>query len=191
MNRNILNILLYTIAASVLFIFLLPNYNSTGYNVLGLKGLVYKWEENKKLINSLKVANDLYKSSDSNLSGYSSIPQEYMDKINTALPKEKDMARNINDIDALAKSKDIVVSEFKFSRNLNDAKKKTYNTHEISFSAAGDYKDFKEFLLSLEKSLEIHNVKSVSVSQNQDNVSGFKMKYSITLETYQVKNNTK
>jgi hypothetical protein len=56
----------------------------------------------------------------------------------------------------------------------------------------GRYDNFLNFISKIEKSLEIYNIKSISISAAENKEQGYGiMKYTLTLEAFEVKNNTK
>jgi Tfp pilus assembly protein PilO len=192
MKNYILTISLFVISLVLIFCIIFPFYNGSGYSVIPMPNLIQKYTENKKLKEALTTSQDLFANSEENVRGFYSIDEEYKRKLDIAVPVKKDIPRTLNNINVLAYENSIELSDFKFSKNINDVKKKDYFTYDVSFSLLGRYDNFLNFISKIEKSLEIYNIKSISISAAENKEQGYEiMKYTLTLEAFEVKNNTK
>jgi Tfp pilus assembly protein PilO len=192
MKNYILTISLFVISLVLIFCIIFPFYNGSGYSVIPMPNLIQKYTENKKLKEALTTSQDLFANSEENVRGFYSIDEEYKRKLDIAVPVKKDIPRTLNNINVLAYEKSVELSDFKFSKNINDVKKKDYFTYDVSFSLLGRYDNFLNFISKIEKSLEIYNIKSISISAAENKEQGYGiMKYTLTLEAFEVKNNTK
>jgi Tfp pilus assembly protein PilO len=192
MKNYILTISLFVISLVLIFCIIFPFYNGSGYSVIPMPNLIQKYTENKKLKEALTTSQDLFANSEENVRGFYSIDEEYKRKLDIAVPVKKDIPRTLNNINVLAYENSVELSDFKFSKNINDVKKKDYFTYDVSFSLLGRYDNFLNFISKIEKSLEIYNIKSISISAAENKEQGYGiMKYTLTLEAFEVKNNTK
>ncbi len=192
MKQYILTISLFTISTILVFCIVMPLYNGSGYSVIPMSNLIQKYTENKKLKEALLISQDLFSNSEENVRGFYSIDDEYKRKLDLAVPAVKDIPRTLNNINVLAYENSIELSDFKFSKNINDVKKKDYITYDVSFSLIGRYDNFLNFISKIEKSLEIYNIKSISIATADNKEQSYgTMKYVISLESFEIKNNIK
>ncbi len=178
-NKNLINLILISISALMIYSIAIPAYNGLGDGTLGIKGAVQSYYKNKNITDSLDKARSLSSDTDGQVFGYQNINQDYLAKLEQSIPLKKEIIRNINDLDILAKENKLKITSIKFTKPVQV---KNTKSHILTVSATGDYFAFSNFLKRLETSLELYNIKSLNITTDPiENTLG----YNLTIETYE------
>lgn len=190
MNKTVLNILLFIIPIAIIWQFAYPLYSGSGSELLDRKSVQYYIARKKDLDNTYKMAEGLASRGEEETKAYQSIPLDQKNRIESSITSDFDIARTVNDLSTLARNNKLKISDIKFSKS-NQVKKNNTNVFPVSFSfnLEGDYVDFKNYITSIESSLELFTIKSLAFSEPSiDNTNiNKKTKFSITLESYELK----
>jgi Tfp pilus assembly protein PilO len=191
MNKTILNSAIFIVAFLLMYSFAYPFYNGGGLKVFPEKKSVTELQaENKELSDSYGIAKSLSQNTKSESAAFAGISQQEKDRINLAIPKEMDISRTINDINQLVKNTGLKMTDIKFTKNSNSSKTLSKLTvYQLNFSLEGEYPKFKTFLKSMENSLELYTVKSISLAESTgaEDAAGL-FKYNMTVDAYETKN---
>jgi Tfp pilus assembly protein PilO len=114
------------------------------------------------------------------------VTEDNRSKIEMAIPKNKNMPRNLNDLDKLSKAHNLKAEGFNYSKD-GSSKSGRINTYFIDLTLQGEYKDFLEFLNSIDKSIELYNIKSLDVTNSTDDFGTNNFSYRVQLETFENK----
>ncbi len=120
------------------------------------------------------------------------IPALEKARVESFLPTEDEVVRLMADIDAIASKYGISIEEIKSGPANFDAARSTseaprerpYNSKLLSFSFSSDYQNLAGFLIDLEKSLRIIDIRSIEFSQGSDSESVYR--YRVDAEVYWV-----
>ncbi len=191
--KNILPIILIVASLGLFFLFTNPTY--VGVKELKLKADSY----NEALDNSKK----LQAVRDVLVSKYNSFSPEAIDRLKKLLPDNVDNIKVILEIGQIAGQYDMQVKNVKydtlkqevpargqFAETGAQAPKKDYGDFDLEFSVEGPYANFTGFLESLEKSLRIVDIQSISFSSidQSGTPGGIKnYKYDFKVKTYWLK----
>lgn len=178
-NKNLINLVLISFSALMLYSVAIPAYNGLGDGPLGIKGMVQSYYKNKNITDSLNSAIAISADSDGQVFGYKNINQDYLTKLDQSIPTKKEIIRNINDVDLLAKDNKLKITSIKFTKPVQI---KNIKSHVLTLSATGDYFAFSNFLKKLETSLELYSIKTLTITTDPiENTLG----YNLTIETYE------
>ncbi len=186
MNKTQLNIALLIVAIFIFYVLTLPLYNGTGYNPLKLNNLVNEYSKAKDLDKKYQEAISLKNSGEENVKGYNNVTEDNRNQIGIAVPRDKNLPKNLNDLDKLSAKYNLEATGFNYSKDTNN-KNNRLNNYNISFSLSGDYKDFLDFLTAIDKSIELYNIKSLTVANTESDIGTNKFNYKIQLETFEKK----
>ena len=186
-KENIITIILYIISFCIVYAVAFPIYNGHGINTLGTSNIIYEIAKQKDLKALELTANNLVSSGKAQYLAYSEIDPEKISRIDISIPKKIDIARVVNDISKVADQYKLKMSETKFSKNTNSKKYNNLNVYDLSFSFEGDYLAFKEFLNEMQNSLQIYNIKSVSFTKSENQISSGSYKFLLSLEAFELK----
>lgn len=178
-NKNLINLILISFSALMLHSVAIPAYNGLGDGTLGIKGAVQSYYKNKNITDSLDSARRLSSDTDGQVYGYQNINEDYLAKVEQSIPSKKEIIRNINDVDILAKDNKLKITAIKFTKPVPI---RNIKSHVLTLSATGDYFAFSNFLKRLETSLELYSIKTLNITTDPiENTLG----YNLTIETYE------
>jgi Tfp pilus assembly protein PilO len=142
---------------------------------------------------TLEKSKELRSRRDSILSAYNAIPADNLDRLEKVLPIEFNAVLLARDMSGIAAQSGIPLRGIKInSANKEEvpgaivlqANKDPYRTAEVSFSVSGSYDQFMRFLNTMETSLRLVDVTSVSV-KGSEKASVYD--YAITLNSYSLR----
>lgn len=178
-NISILAYIVLTLSISYAFI-----YPSVGE----ISGLL---EEKQKYSDYVGMVNNIENKKDELLTEFNNISEEDKKDIETILPDSLDFVRLISQIDAVAANYGISIDKIS-SREVDPSvgssieeagPSRPYQSSIIGFSSIASYEKFNEFMIELEKSLRILDVKSVKIGVQEDGLYS----YDVEFETYWLK----
>jgi Tfp pilus assembly protein PilO len=150
-------------------------------------------DQNQGYDKAISIANDYNKKIANNNRQYvDALNSLSIDTLNKVLPTSADPVLVIYELSEIAKQpgSSMILLSPKFTDNGGDKNSnKKYNTLSVSFTLEGTYNNMKSFLKNLENSNRIYNVTSLNFSSAQDTRATSALKYSVTVETYYLKQN--
>jgi len=128
-----------------------------------------------RLENALTRSKELTEVREALLQRYSSIADADLARLKKLLPDSVDNVRLIIDIDNVASRYGMRVKNFSFPRSVDstvggseEVSEGPIGVAEITFITSGTYADFSAFLIDLERSLRLLDVRSVIVTASTD-----------------------
>jgi len=118
------------------------------------------------------------------ISRFNSIPSEEVDRLRQFLPDTVDNVRLLVDVDAIAKRKQIVISNISIDTEEATAEEEEVGEIgkvSISFTFISEYNVMKEILAELEQSLRVVDVRAIEVSVAPESSS---FATTLTIDTY-------
>lgn len=189
-------ILLILVSIAIFFVVIDPKYKE----VQNLQDQITKNED------TLKLANELRKKREELRERYNQISDSEKFQLQKLLPDNVDNVRLIIDINNIAEKYGIAIQNFNITTSedsKNDVKNLNSEFEDITgdstlnypdtskvgvisftFSVSAQYEVFTEFLLDLEESLRIVDIRSIDIDSSGD--SSF-YDYRVTLDTYWLK----
>lgn len=184
--KNFTPILLIIISVATFFIFIDPTYNE-------VKVLLDQKEQNNTLIT---LAGDLRRKRDQLHQDFNNIGEENKRDLKKLLPETVDNVRLILDISNIADALRLTITNITVSGNndpsaqnsqLASSPADAIGTITLGFSVVAPYDLFIELLRSLEESLRLVDIRSMTVSPGSTPAGGtsnVNYSYSVTLNTY-------
>jgi Tfp pilus assembly protein PilO len=177
--RPFLPIILVVIAIGVFYLYISPNYGE-------VRMLLNQRSEYTNALTNIEAVKELRDSLEANISNLS---QSDVDRLEKAIPKNINTVKLTSDLDALAGKRDMslrnvrVVEETADSGAvINTASKDPYRTTTMSFSVVGTYAAFSAFLKDVEKSLQVIDIRSVSMRKTSE--ASNLMQFDLVVQTY-------
>lgn len=178
--KTLIPILFVLIAGGLFFGFIDPTYNS----VKELRAEEAKFDE------ALNRSKELQQVRDQLLSRYNTFSQADLERLEKLLPDNVDNVRLILDLDSLAVRYGMRLRDVGFQSDNSRAQRgqvgasdTDYDSLILSFSVTGSYDTFRAFVESLEQSLRLVDIQSISFSATDTGVYD----YSIAVKTYWLK----
>jgi Tfp pilus assembly protein PilO len=192
-NKVYSNIFILLVIIGIFYFIIYPQYTGSGVFYNTEKNISTLLEQSHGYDKAILIANDYNKKIASTNKAYSDKLSELsVETINKVLPTSADPVLVIYELSEIAKrpeSNMLLVSP-KFSDNSSDkSANKKFNTLTVSFTVEGTYDSMKAFLKNLENSNRIYNVTALNFSSAQDTRATSALKYSVTVETYYLKQN--
>lgn len=187
MSNQFKFLILYGISGFLLWCFILPSYNGSGYNLLQVEDLVKKTENQKKAEDLKQKAEDSLKDAKVFSSQYAEFKQDDDKKLSTAMPSYYDPVRLLNEITSLSESSGVSVGSVTYDTNsFENNKDKIYASLNVNIQYAANYDKTYFFIEKLQQNLRLLNIQSISVSSSKNGVA---MTGSITASAYYFKPN--
>ncbi len=192
MIRFIIAIISVGIAAAVFFIYTKPAYDSS----LGLQKQILEYDQ------ALEKATELQRLKQDLERKFNSFSDDDKDRLHKLLPDHVDNVRLILDLDNLASShgfalQNVVVSSSapqgtESAQGVIGASSKSYDSLTFSFATSGTYSEFIKFMTSLERSLRIVDLVSLSLNPVDAQAAGIDLpeplySFDVTIRTYWLK----
>lgn len=190
MTKGIFSVVALAIAGAILFFYTQPTYDE----VLALESEIAEYDQ------ALEKAAELQALKQSLLSRYNTFNPSDVDRLHKLLPDHVDNVRLVLDIDSLASRHGMALQNVTLSNPTDATQQKgaiktisgnreKYNSLTLKFATHGTYKNFKEFMVDLERSLRIVDLVTLSLEEASDNIAGQepRYRYDITLRTYWLK----
>lgn len=192
MTRTIVSLLLLILAGAAFFLYTKPSYDTI--QTLSSQGARYDA--------ALAKAAQLQSLKQTLLSRYNSFDPNQIARLTTMLPDQVDNIRLILDLDNIASKYGMALQNVNISAPASSggsgpvgaiaSDAQPYDSLTITFTTAGTYASFKQFLTDLEESLRIVDLVSLSLTETsagqQISPQGAPLEpqytYTITLRTY-------
>ena len=192
-NKVYSNIFILLVIIGIFYFVIYPQYTGSGVFYSPEKNISSLLDQSHGYDKAILIAADYNKKVASTNKAYSdALANLSVDTINKILPTSADPVLVIYELSEIAKRPEsgmLLVSP-KFSDNSSDKNSnKKFNTLSVSFTVEGTYPSMKAFLKNLESSNRIYNVTSLNFASAQDTRATSALKYSMTVETYYLKQN--
>ena len=187
-KENIIIISLYAISIFLIIGVAYPIYSGGGLKVLpNTSNIMYELARYDSLKDLELEALKLKDNGIIQAENYINISQDKKSRIDVSIPEKIDIGRKINDLAKIAQAHKMKMSDIKFSKNTVNKKFPDLNTYDMSMSLEGEYLNFRDYINTVQNSLQIYNIKSLSFSRSdsQDQVSNYK--FSLTVEAFELK----
>jgi Tfp pilus assembly protein PilO len=117
-----------------------------------------------------------------------SLPAADREKIETLLPEKPDTVKLVSDIDTIAARNGISMTDVSFTAANADSGRsvagappaRSYQSGAINFSFSSDYAHLRSFILEMESSLRLVDIRSVTATIGEKGV----ISYKVNAETY-------
>lgn len=194
-NKIYVNLLLILAIGSVCYFFIYPQYTGQGTFYSPEKNISTLLKNKADYSNTLSIAGDYNNKIVKINTDYNNATEKLsINTLNKILPSSVDPVITIYELTKIAAlpGSNMLLSDPRFSDdganggNSLDPNKK-YNTLTVDFSLQGTYDSMKYFLKNLESSDKIFNVTKLNFSSAPDAKSTSILKYSVTVETYYLK----
>ena len=175
-------IALILISIGLFYLFINPHYQT-------VRDLFRQRGEYRLALSNIEAVKELR---DSLETQYNSLPADDIGRLEKMLPQNINAVKLTADLDAIASRHFMTVRGVRINeQSINDgsavsgALSKPFETTSMTFNVIGSYPNFLSFLKDMEKSLQLIDVKSLSVksSGNQANL----MQFNVAIQTYWVK----
>jgi len=195
MFKAIVPVILIIVSALVGYFYVLPIYDVTS----SVKKEADVVKDSLQRIKEIGVASDKLRAE------IETIPKEYKDSLNAALPEEIDQIRFLNMINTIAARRNLILTDPEITKPEQDSSPAQSSSADgivnnkikgtdigkmsVSFSVSSSYEVFKEFMKDLEKSLALMDVNTVTLSGasggSEEKVVGEEIyTYKVELTTY-------
>jgi len=194
-NKIYLNVLLVLIIGAICYFFIYPQYSGQGTFYSPEKNISTLLKNKKDYDNALSIAADYNTKIVKANTEYNNATQKLpISTLNKILPSSIDsviIIYKLTQIAALPGS-NMLLTDPRFADDGANAggpsdPNKKYNTLSVDFSMQGTYDSMKFFLKNLENSDRVFNVTKLDFSSDPSAKSTSILKYSMTVETYYLK----
>lgn len=173
--QYIIPIIIFGVAVGVFFGFVDPIY----------KDIQQVQKQSAQLNDALNDTKTIQDIRDSLLERFNTIDPADIARIEKLLPDNVDNVRLILEIDDIASRygmliQDVGISEQAVDENVIGPQKDSRGSLDMTFTTTGTYSSFRNFIVALEKSLRIVDIRDVSFSVSDDGFDAYK----IILRTY-------
>ncbi len=183
MSKNLLNLLLIVATFALYYLAIGPLYTGTGgvwqpaASVQSLRTLNSQYDE------TLSQADSLFTQAETLRGQYSRISNDQKDKMKIMVPDTIDKVRLLSEVHAIGVQSGLILSELAYSEGQTLATGRS--SAGVSFAVKTTYPQFKALMGTLEKSLRLFSVQSVTFSAPEQ--EGSPTTYQVKLETYFIK----
>ncbi|MEI6352849.1 MAG: type 4a pilus biogenesis protein PilO [Candidatus Nomurabacteria bacterium] len=192
-NKIYIDLFILVIIIAIFYFVIYPQYSGSGTFYSPKDNISSLLEESKGLDIALNTVNGYNNKIINTNKSYSetlnNLPVDTLDKV---LPSSADPILVIYELSEIAKRPEsgLLLLSPKFSDDSNDkSPNKKFNTLSVSFTVQGTYESLKAFLKNLENSNRVYNVTALSFSSSQDSRAISALDYTITVDTYYLKQN--
>ncbi len=192
MNKTYINLGLFLAGGLILWFLAFPLYAGKGENVLGVDSVLQIKKELDQKQQELSLAKDLQKRAGFENENFSNISNETKSQIEQMIPTSVDIPRLFNNISVMAAKSGISLDDITYSKYPSPDNLSQLSAYKINLSLSGDYVKFKSFLKSLETSLQLYRISSMSFTSkessdttNQDEKG---QKFNVVFDAYEYKN---
>lgn len=169
MKKLVLPIVMIIIGVVSVFWYTWPAYQETG----DIKSDIDEHET------ALEQVNEIQQIRDSLLGQYNGIPESNLYVIDRILPDELNTIRMLIELDQIAVSSGLSVSDISFSNRSDQVAdvtqqeqpvgpQKPYESAELSFSVSGSYGDALAFIRNIERSTRLIDILELSISNKSE-----------------------
>jgi Tfp pilus assembly protein PilO len=144
---------------------------------------------------SLEQAKELKTTLDSMLAAYNSISEEDKLKLSKVVPEKFNNVLFVSDVSGIAGRNGMVIKSIKITdpgstpndQVTSESENTPYNTVVASFAFEGPYEQFIKMLKDMEISLQIMDVKTISLNEIKKANNSLTYGYSLDINTYYLK----
>lgn len=180
--KPFLPIILILLAIGIFYMYISPHYSA-------VKNLM---DERGQYVAALANIGQVQQLRDSLETQYGNLPQDNINRLNTAIPQGLDTVKLISDLDTVAGQQGMTLSNVQMTSENSDNNQavnvknvQPYQTATMSFTVIGTYPGFLSFLKSMENSLQIIDVRAVTMRSS--NTKNNLMQFDVTIQTYWIK----
>lgn len=192
MNKTYINLGLFLAGGLILWFLAFPIYAGKGENILGVDSVLQIKKELEQKQQELSLAKDLQKRAGFENENFSNISNETKSQIDQMIPASIDIPRLFNNISVMAAKSGISLDDITYSKYPSPDNLSQLSAYKINLALSGDYVKLKTFLKSLETSLQLYRISSVSFTSkessdttNQDDKG---QKFNVIFDAYEYKN---
>lgn len=170
MSNQIKFLILYGVSGALIWMFILPSYNGSGYNILNRIPLSQKMDDQTKSKDLIKKAEDLLKNGQDFNNQFKNFKDENKRKLLTAVPIGLDGLRLLNEVIIFSDKTgmDMTVIPEGTSNTNNKGKSYTPTGLTVQFVKI-DYDSLYKYLDKLQHNLRILNTKALNMSLDKEN----------------------
>lgn len=181
-DKFLIKVLLLLSSFGLLYYIALPLYSGGGKNILDKDNILSLSSNIKKADDDIKKGQTLIAWLKKTNEDYLNITKQSKDRLSIAIKQDMDLLRTFNDLIIFFKKRgvDISLPEYSEDKSKND----TFKVYTYRISAKSDYYNFLELIKDINNSLQIYNIKSLSLSPTQNPMNNT-INYSLVLENYQ------
>jgi Tfp pilus assembly protein PilO len=180
--KSLAPLLIIIICVAAYFMYISPKLDEI--NTLRLKLAEYK--------TTLEQSKELKSTLDSMMSSYNAIPEEEKTRLDKIIPEKFNNVLFVTDVSGIAFKNGMVVKSVKLneitqnsgSQVVAEPKDQQYKTITATFTLTGQYDQCMKMLKDIEDSLQLLDVKSLSVKESQKNTAGSTFEYLLEVNTY-------
>lgn len=191
MNKTYINLGLFLVGGLILWFVTFPLYAGKGENILGVDSVLQIKKELEQKQQELSMARDLQKRAGFENENFSKISNETISQIDQMIPASVDIPRLFNNVSVMATKSGISLDDITYSKYSSPDNLSQLNAYKINLILSGDYVNFKIFLKSLESSLQLYRISSMSFTSksssdtiNQDEKG---QKFNVIFDAYEYK----
>lgn len=197
MKQSYINIALFALGGLIMWFFAFPLYAGNGQNILNRKSVMDLRKESEQKQNELALAKELQERAEKETAAYESIDADLKDKINKMIFTTVDIPRLFNDISILVKNSGLKMGSITYAKTSAPDGLNQLNSYKISLSVSGDYLKFRDFMRSMQNSLQLYRISSIfftsvksTDTRNTQDVGGISggQRFNIVFDVYEFKN---
>lgn len=186
-DKKLIKIFLYIFSFVLIYYISLPLYSGGGSNILNKQeNILSLTAQIQKIDQDIKEAKSLTDWAQKIDQDYKSITQETVLSLDKAIKIDYDLLRNLNDIVTIFQNRGIKISLPKYVEDKNKSLPGIH-TYTYTVEAKSNYSELLSIIRDLNNSLQIKNIKNISISTNND-LAGEEIAFDITLENYKYNN---
>ena len=197
MKQSYINLALFALGGIIMWFFAFPLYAGSGQSILNRKSVIDFNKESAQKQDELKLAKKLQERAAEETAAYESIDVELKDKVNKMIFTTVDIPRLFNDITILVEKSGLKMGGISYAKTSSPDGLTQLNSYKINLSVSGDYLKFREFMKSMQNSLQLYRISSMFFtstkstdtrnSQDSNGISGGQ-KFNIVFDVYEFKN---
>ncbi len=168
MSNQLKFIFLYGVSGALIWMFILPSYNGSGYNILNRESLMKKYEDQKNA-EALKEKAKLLADDGKQLAEqYINFKDSDRKKLLSAIPLGVDIVRALNEITAITESSKIGTKSISYGENDGENNKnKLYVPITFNIGVSSSYDQIYNYIEKLQNNLRIFNIQSLDLRVNK------------------------
>lgn len=180
-----------------MWFFAFPLYAGNGQNILNRKSVMDLRKESEQKQNELSLAKELQERAEKETAAYESIDADLKEKINKMIFTTVDIPRLFNDISILVKNSGLKMGNITYAKTSAPDGLNQLNSYKISLSVSGDYLKFRDFMKSMQNSLQLYRISSIfftsvksTDTRNAQDLGGISggQRFNIVFDVYEFKN---
>lgn len=197
MKQSYINFGLFALGGIIMWFFAFPFYAGNGQNILGVKSVMDYKKENLGKMQDLALAEELQDRVKSETAAYEALDLTLRQKVTQMIPVKVDIPRLFNDVSALVKNAGLKLDDITYGKTVSPDGIESLNGYKINLSMSGDYLNFREFIKSLQSSLQLYRISSMTFTSvkssdtkntQDDNGKSNGQKFQVSFDAYEFKN---